>query len=194
MGCPPPLHAQALARAPLAAVRLHRASRTPTPAAVRWRRRSRQRGRTPAASRRLPGQQQRQAPPTAPRPPSFGIQAEAGVPLSVLQLSRPAGPAAPEVRHPYPKACHGVAHQALGALQGPASALRRLALRGAAPASHATETQGHGPGLHPARANLEEQADNAKRPASSSGSPSHGSEPSGPPPTTMPSTQRSERR
>jgi hypothetical protein len=33
MGCPPPLHAQALAWGPLAAVRLHRASRTPTPAA-----------------------------------------------------------------------------------------------------------------------------------------------------------------
>ena len=49
MGCPPPLHAQALARGPLAAVRLHR-SRTPTPAAIRWRRRSRQRGRTPAGS------------------------------------------------------------------------------------------------------------------------------------------------
>jgi len=58
MGCPPPLHAQALAWGPLAAVRLHRASRTPTPAAVRWLQRSRQRGRTPAASRRLPGQQQ----------------------------------------------------------------------------------------------------------------------------------------
>jgi hypothetical protein len=63
--------------------------------------------------------------PTATRPPSFGIQAEAGVPLSVLQLSRPAGPAAPEVRHPYPAPCHGAAHQALGALQGPASAARR---------------------------------------------------------------------
>jgi hypothetical protein len=43
------------------------------------------------------------------------------------------------------------ASSALGALQGPASALRRHALRGAAPASPATETQGHGPGLHPAR-------------------------------------------
>jgi len=43
------------------------------------------------------------------------------------------------------------AHQALGALQGPAPALRRHAFRGAAPASHATETQSHGPGLHPAR-------------------------------------------
>jgi hypothetical protein len=96
VACPPPLHAQALAWGPLAALRLHRASRTPTPAAVRWRQRSRQRGRTPAASRRLPGQQQRQAPPTATRPPSFGIQAEAGVPLSVLQLSRPAGPAPPK--------------------------------------------------------------------------------------------------
>ena len=57
-----------------------------------------------------------------------------------------------EVRHPlYPKACHGAAHQALGALQGPAPALRRHAFRGAAPASHATETQSHGLGLHPAR-------------------------------------------
>ena len=50
---PGPLHAQALAWGPLAAVRLHRASRIQTPAAVRWRQRSRQRGRTPAASRRL---------------------------------------------------------------------------------------------------------------------------------------------
>jgi hypothetical protein len=135
--------------------------------------------------------------PTATRPPSFGIQAEAGVPLSVLQLSRPAGPAAPEVRHPYPKACHGAAHQALGALQDPASSLRRHALRGAAPASHATETQSHGPGLHPARG--DEQPRRASRPttprhASSSGSPSHGSAPSGPPPPTMPSTQHSGRR
>jgi hypothetical protein len=90
-GMQPPLHAQVLAWGPLAAVRLHRSSRTPTPAAVRWRQRSRQRGRTPTASRRLPGQQQWQAPPAATRPPSFGIQAEAGVPLSVPQLSRPAG-------------------------------------------------------------------------------------------------------
>jgi len=70
-----------------------------------------------------------------PQPPAGSqdlIQAEAGFPLSVLQLSRPAGPAAPEVRHPYPAPCHGAAHQALGALQGPASALRRHAFRGAA--------------------------------------------------------------
>ncbi len=40
----------------------------------------RQRGRTPAASRRLPGQGQLQVPPTATRPPSFDIQAESGVP------------------------------------------------------------------------------------------------------------------
>jgi len=53
-----PLHAQELARGPLAAVRLHRAGCTPTPASVRWRRPSLQRGRTPAASRRLLGQQQ----------------------------------------------------------------------------------------------------------------------------------------
>jgi len=78
---PPPSVCQAIAWGTLAAVRLHRASRTPTPAAVNWRQRSRQRGRTPAASRRLPGQQQWQATPTATRPPSFGIQAEAGVPL-----------------------------------------------------------------------------------------------------------------
>ena len=83
----------------------------------------RQRGRTPAASRRLPGQRQRQVPPTATRPPSFDIQAESGVPLSVFQLSGPAVPASPEVRHPYPSPCHGAAHQELGALQGPASAL-----------------------------------------------------------------------
>jgi len=73
------------------------------------------------------------------------------VPLSVLQLSRPAGPAAPEVRHPFPTPCHGAAHQALGALQGPASALRRHAFRGAAPASPPPEIQGHGPRLDPAR-------------------------------------------
>jgi hypothetical protein len=40
---------------------------------------------------------------------------------------------------------------------------------------------------------LEEQADNAK-PSSSSGSPCHGSESSGPPPPTMPLTQRSGQR
>ena len=57
-----------------------------------------------------------------------------------------------EVRHPlYPKACHGAAHQALGALQGPAPAPRRHAFRGAAPASPPAEIQGHGPRLHPAR-------------------------------------------
>jgi hypothetical protein len=104
LGCPPPLHAQALARGPLAAVRLHRTVGSGTDrAAVRCRRRRCcQRRRTPAASRRLPGQRQRQAPPTATRPPSFGIQAESGVPLGVFQLSGPAVPASPEVRHPYP--------------------------------------------------------------------------------------------
>jgi hypothetical protein len=86
----------------------------------RRRRRCCQRGCTPAASRRLPGQRQRQAPPTATRPPSFGIQAESGVPLGVFQLSGPAVPASPEVRHPYPAPCHGAAHQELGALPGAA--------------------------------------------------------------------------
>jgi hypothetical protein len=86
----------------------------------RRRRRCCQRGRTPAASRRLPGQRHQQAPPTATRPPSFGIHAESGVPLVVFQLSGPAVPASPEVRHPYPAPCHGAAHQELGALQGPA--------------------------------------------------------------------------
>jgi hypothetical protein len=82
LGCPPPLHAQALARGPLAAVRLHQAVCSGTPhAAVRHLlRRCCQRGRTPAASRRLPGQLQQQAPPTATRPPSFGIHAGSGVP------------------------------------------------------------------------------------------------------------------
>ena len=42
--------------------------------------------RTSQASRRLPGQRQRQAPSTATRPHSFGIQAESGVPLGVFQL------------------------------------------------------------------------------------------------------------
>jgi len=114
---------------------------TPTPAAVRWRQRSRQRGRTPAASRNgkllLPQLDRLHL--------AFKRRQ---VSLSVLQ---PVRPGSPEDRHPYPKACHGAAHQALGALQGPASALRRHAFRGAAPASHATETQSHGPGLHPAR-------------------------------------------
>jgi hypothetical protein len=66
LGCPPPLHAQALARGPLAAVQLHRTVGSGTArAAVRCRRRCcYPRGRTPATSRRLPGQQQRQAPPT----------------------------------------------------------------------------------------------------------------------------------
>jgi hypothetical protein len=85
---PPPLHAQALARGPLAAVRLHRTvgSGTARAAVRRRRRRCCQRGRTPAASRRLPGQRQRQAPSTATRPPSFGIHAESGVPLVVFHL------------------------------------------------------------------------------------------------------------
>ena len=47
--------------------------------------------------------------------------------------------------------CHGAAHQTLVALHGPASALRRHTFRGAAPASPATEAQGHSPGLRPAR-------------------------------------------
>jgi hypothetical protein len=91
------LHAQALARGPLAAVRLHRTVGSGTArAAVRCRRRRCcQRGRTPAASRRLPGQRQRQAPPTATQPP-FGIQAESGVPLGVVHLSGPSGQAPPK--------------------------------------------------------------------------------------------------
>jgi len=141
IGMPPPLHAQALALGPLAYH--YSCSSTTAPNSRQWhsprsrpcrRRRCCQRGRTPAASRRLPGQRQRQAPPTASQPP-FGIQAESGVPLSVFHLSGPAGPGAPEVRHPYPAPCHGAAHQELGALQGPASALRRHEVRGAAPAS-----------------------------------------------------------
>jgi hypothetical protein len=150
---PPPLHAQALARGPLAAVRLHRTvgSGTARAAVRRRRRRCCQRGRTPAASRRLPGQRQRQAPSTATRPPSFGIHAESGVPLVVFHLSGPAVPASPEVRHPYPAPCHGAAHQELGALQGLASALRRHALLGTAPASPPSEAQSHSRGLHPAR-------------------------------------------
>ena len=103
LGCPPLLHAQALALGPLAAVRLHRAVGSGT--SRRWRQRCCQSGRTPAASRRLPGQRQRQAPPTATRPPSFGIPAESGVPLGVFQLSGPAVPASPKVRHPYPAPC-----------------------------------------------------------------------------------------
>ncbi len=114
----------------------------------RRRRRCCQRGRTPADSHRLPGQLQRQAPPTATQLPSFGIQAESGVPLGVFQLSGPAGPAAPEVRHPYPAPCHGAAHQELSALQGPASALRQHGVRGAAPASPPPATQGHCRRLH----------------------------------------------
>jgi hypothetical protein len=150
LGCPSPLHAQALARGPLAAVRLHRTLGSGTARAAvrrRWRRCC-QRGRTPAASRRLPGQRQWQAPPTATRPPSFGIQTESGVPLVVFHLSGPAVPASPEVRHPYPAPCHGAAHhgaahQELGTLQGPASALRRHTLRGTASASPPSEAQGH---------------------------------------------------
>ncbi len=85
----------------------------------------------------------------APSPPAAGSHCparEGSTPYweqSFFQLSRPAGPAAHEVRHPYPKACHGAAHQALGALQGPAPAPRRHLFRGATLASHATETQSH---------------------------------------------------
>jgi hypothetical protein len=57
LGFPPPLHAQALARGPLAAVRLHRASRTPTPAAIRWRRRVRCPPRRPPALKTSKAQQ-----------------------------------------------------------------------------------------------------------------------------------------
>ena len=71
--------------------------------------------------------------------------------LPAPRLSGPAVPASPEVRHPYLAPCHGAAHQELGALQGPTSALRRHALRGTAPASPPSEAQGHRRGLHPAR-------------------------------------------
>jgi len=73
-------------------------------------------------------------------------------PIDVFQLSGPAGPASAAVLHPYP---------ALGALQGSASALRRHALRGTAPASPASEAQGHSRGLHPARG--DERARGASR-------------------------------
>ncbi len=144
LGCPPPLHTQTLARGPLATVQLHPAVDSGTARAAVRRRRwlCCERGRTPAASRRLPGQQQLQAPPTATQPPSFGIQAKSGVPLRVFQLSGPAGPAAPQVRHPYPPLCHGAAHQELVALQGPVSALHLHEVRGAAPASPPPATQG----------------------------------------------------
>ncbi len=49
--------------------------------------------------------------------------------LPALRLSGPAVPASPEVHHPYPLLFHRAAHQVLGALKGPASALRRHALR-----------------------------------------------------------------
>jgi hypothetical protein len=94
--CPPPLHAQSLAQGPLAAVQLHQAvcSGTACAAVRRRQRRCCQLGHKPAASHRLPGQQQ--APPTATQPPSFGIQEESGVPLGVFQLvlrtSRPNSP------------------------------------------------------------------------------------------------------
>jgi hypothetical protein len=65
--------------------------------------------------------------------------------------SDPSDPASPKVRHPYPAPCHGAAHQELGALQGPASALRRHTLGGTTPASPPSEAQGHSRGLHPAR-------------------------------------------
>jgi hypothetical protein len=65
-----------------------------------------------------------------------------------LKTSRPSSPRSPVI--PTQRRVTEQ-HQALGALQGPASAIRRHAPRGAAPASPATETQGHGPGLHPAR-------------------------------------------
>jgi hypothetical protein len=108
-----------------------------------------QRGRTPAASHRIPGQQQLQVPPTATQPPSFGMQSEsAGVPLCIFQFSGPASPAAPEVSHPYPGPCHGAAHQELGGLQGPASALRLHVVRGAVSASPPPEAQGHFRQLH----------------------------------------------
>jgi hypothetical protein len=74
--------AQALASGPFAAVRLHRASRTPTPAVVRWWQRSRQRGRTPAASRRLPGPHSSGGRFPPQRPPA-------------LKTSRPSSPRSP---------------------------------------------------------------------------------------------------
>jgi len=65
------------------------------------------------------------------------------LPFGVFLLSRPA--AHP---HPQPAASHAAIDQALGPLQGPASALCRHAARGAAPASPPPKIQGHGPGLH----------------------------------------------
>ena len=160
MRCPPPLHAQALAWDLLQQYDCtEQATPQPPPPSA---------GGSAAANAGAHPQ-----PPAASQDNSNGtlllpqlgrIQAEAGVPLRVLQLSRPAGPAAPEVRHPYPAPCHGAAHQALGALQGPAPALHRTRFE--------EQRQLHMPQKHKATAsdstlrvemnNLEEQADNAK--------------------------------
>ena len=82
----------------------------------------------------------------------------------VLQLSRPAGLATPEVRHPYPAPCHEAAHQALG----PFKVLRQRY----AGKRFEEQRQLHLPQKHKATVpdstlrvemnNLEEQADNAK--------------------------------
>ena len=85
-----------------------------------------------------------------------------------------------------------------GALQGPASALRRHALRGTAPASPPLEAQGHSRGLHPARGDERVRGASRQRqgPRALLEAPlmaRHHLQPSGPHPPTMPSTQRSGR-
>jgi len=142
MGCPPPLHAQALARGPLAEDCTEQAAPQPPPPSAGG-------GAAANAGSHL-------QPPAASQDNSNG---KLLLPqLDRLHLAFKWRQVSPSVssssqdqqaqqppKSVIPKACHGAAHQALVALQGPASALRRHALQGAAPASPATETQGHGP-------------------------------------------------
>ena len=69
---------------------------------------------------------------------STGIQAEPDSLLGVFKLSRPA--AQPAHPHSHATPSHAAIDQALGPLQGPASAICRHALRRAAPASPPPET------------------------------------------------------
>ena len=91
---------------------------------------------------------------------------------------------------------HAAAHRTLASIPDPASEVRWHAVRGAAPAAHASEAQSHGPGFCSLYGDecLGGSKLTTPRPASSIGSPSHGSEPSGPRPPMMLGISRCGRR
>jgi hypothetical protein len=120
LGCPPPLHAQVIARGPLSAVRLHQSVGSGTArAAVRHRR----------YCLHLAFMLSQVSPSESS---TSQYQQSQHLPKSVIPTQS------------------SLAHQELGALQGPASALCRHAFRGTAPASPFSEAQGHSRGANDA--------------------------------------------